>query len=142
MSDEFHGVDEPCDRADPIIEPAGTQVHLCNYVAELLIPEKKLLHTMWEDNDLEGNENAMEHYRWLEESAPGQFALIDTGDYIVPECLHNSSYDRLHEHCETYDATYSLYLVPINAWNKCKDAVLAVDKQWREEHNRCQRKAA
>ena len=124
-----------------IKELAGIPVHLCNPVVNL-IPEKKLLHTMWEDGDLEGDFNAREHYAWLEENTPGTFVLVDTGDYIVPECLRNSSYDRMHEHCETYDATYSLYLVPMKVWNECKDTVLAADKQWREEHNRCQRKAA
>lgn len=33
------------------------QVHYCN-ASMNLIPEKKLLHSMWEDNDLEGNEVA------------------------------------------------------------------------------------
>lgn len=112
--------------------------HLCNHVVNL-IPEKQLLHSMWEDNDLEGCESAEERYEWLEQHAPGQFVLVDTGDYIVLECLHNSSYDRLHEHCETYDATYALYLVPMSVWNACSETVLAADKAWRQQKNQCQR---
>jgi hypothetical protein len=112
--------------------------HLANAVIDR-IPEKKLLHSMWEDNDLEGNEEAIEHYAWLEQHAPGMFVLIDTGDYIVPECIRES-YDRAHEHCETYDATYALYLVPMHIWNECSDAVLAANLEWHNQHNRCQRK--
>jgi hypothetical protein len=124
--------------ADARDEPTGTQFHLCN-AALKEIPDhgKQLLHTMWEDSDLEGDYDARERFAWLERYTPGMFALIDTGDYIVPECI-KASYSPLHQYCETYDATYALWLVPLSIWFDCREKVLAADKAWREEKSRCE----
>lgn len=115
------------------------KVHLANDIVHL-IPEKRRMHNMYEDNDLDGLSEAEEFVAWLEEHAPGAFILVDTGDYITPDCSKNPD-DAYRKHwyaCELYDAYYSLYLVPSGVWRDCAEQVLAADRAWRQEKNRCQ----
>lgn len=116
--------------------------HLCNDVRHL-IPTMHRLHDMYEDNDLEGLEEAEAFAAWLEEAAPGAFVLINTGDLIVPPCASNSDevYRQHWRACETYDPYYGLYLVPASVWRDCSESVLAADAQWRREKNQCQLKS-
>jgi hypothetical protein len=115
------------------------KVHLANDIVHL-IPEKRRLHNMYEDNDLDGLCEAEEFVTWLEEHAPGAFILVDTGDYITPECSKNPD-DAYRKHwyaCELYDAYYALYLVPVGVWRECAEQVLAAHTAWRREKNQCQ----
>lgn len=121
-------------------EEQNNRIHLSNTITNH-IPDKRQLHYMYEDNDIEGYEDAEAYFEWLDKHAPGQFVLVDTGDYFVPPC--STDFDapdaRDHYHCETYDAEYYLYLVPVSVWNDCKDAVLKADREYRERMNQCQR---
>jgi hypothetical protein len=108
--------------------------HIANAVVDL-IPEKHSLHYMWEDNDIEGSRAAYDFYDWLEKHSQNQFILIDTGDYIVPECCRVS--DPPYHNCENYDAHYYLYLVPMAIWEACRDEVMTKDAEWREQAKQC-----
>lgn len=118
----------------------NNRIHLSNAIIKL-IPGKRELHYMYEDNDLEGREDAEESFVRLDEREPGQHVLIDTGDYFVPPC--SADFDapdaRDHYNCETYDAEYYLYLVPASVWEQCKDEVLKADREYRDLMNKCQR---
>lgn len=116
------------------------KVHLANDIVHL-IPDMHKLHDIYEDNDLDdGLQCAEQFVAWLEEHAPGAFILVDTGDYITPECSKNPD-DAFRKHwnaCELYDPYYALYLVPAAVWSDCAEQVKAADKAWRVQKNQCQ----
>jgi hypothetical protein len=115
------------------------KIHLSNDVVHL-IPEKRELHSMYEDSDLDGLSEAEEFSTWLEANAPSAFVLVDTGDYITPECSKNrdEAYRKHWYACELYDANYHLYLVPAGVWRDCAEEVEAADAEWRRAKNQCQ----
>lgn len=118
-------------------EEKNNRIHLSNTVTNL-IPDKRQIHYMYEDSDIEGSEDTEAYFIWLDKHAPGQFILIDTGDYIHPLCSTPINPADIHFYCETYDAHYRLYLVPVSVWEQCKDEVLKADHEWRERVNQCQ----
>jgi hypothetical protein len=137
--DEIVHIDESIQRGEFEMSNEMQRVHLSNDIVHL-IPEKRRLHNMYEDNDLEGLGEAEEFATWLEEHAPGAFILIDTGDYITPECSKNPD-DAFRKHwnaCELYDPYYALYLVPVAVWRDCEEQVRAADAEWRAQKNQCQ----
>jgi hypothetical protein len=95
------------------------------------IPEKQEIHYMYEDNDLEGEADALSHFEWINKFAPEQFVLIQTGYNDNPPCGYE------HNECFEYDAHYHLYMVPVSVWNDCRQEVLKLDDEVRAEQSRC-----
>lgn len=114
--------------------PQPEQHHVSNHaVVTALNCDHVLLHSMWEDNDLDGAEEAEEILGLIERFYPGRFVVLDTGDYFtVP-------FDQENPGFETYDARYCLYVLTKENFAAIKDELFRVDAEWREEAERLAR---
>jgi hypothetical protein len=112
------------------------EVHLSNFAADQLT-DKLLLHTMWEDTDLEGESTARERFGFINNHAPDAFVLVRTADYITAPCQVGDEWPYTHGNCETYDPTYCLYLVPAAVWAECSEEINRIDDEWRNEQRKC-----
>lgn len=112
--------------------------HICNEVMKDFTPKFGIGYT-YEDRNLEASEAAEEFVAYLEQLVPGAFVLVDTGDYLMPQCGENrTGYHRVEKvDCETYDPHYWYYLVPYDDWVRQRDEVERRNAEWRAEHMKC-----
>lgn len=75
----------------------------------------------------------------LEAAVPDRFVLIDTGDYLHPECSeYKEDYDPGdHFLCSVYDPHYRHWLVPMETWRKYEWLTTYLDQEWRTEGLSC-----
>lgn len=87
------------------------------------------LHRTWEDSDIYGQMYALELANSIDGLIPGEWVLIDTGDYITNEKgLSFGNYET-----DTYDPDYALILVYKSTFAEYRQALEEVDRQWRTE---------
>jgi hypothetical protein len=94
---------------------------------------KYLLHSMSEDNDLEGAEEAENIIAFLEEQTPGMYVGILANDSVSPGC---DGWKREHYHCERYARMWYTFLISKAVWEQYKEAVEAKHKEYLYDH-RC-----
>lgn len=106
-----------------------------SYQSLKVIPNehKRVLHSMYEDRDLDGAREAEELIEFLEQEAPGMFVGILANDSVHPAC---NSWEREHYHCELYDRNWYTVLVPKKIWDECEDRIKAKDQEWKDA-NQC-----
>lgn len=108
--------------------------HLSNeavYQLQQLGVKTHFLGQSWEDHDLNALERGEATFDLLDAQTPGKFVLIDTGDYLIPNCTH--------EKCETYDANYALVAIASADWEIHRTAVLGFDYAWRTIRRQCKK---
>src|SRR5712664_940173 len=106
-----------------------------SYQSLKAIPDEhqRVIHSMYEDRDLEGAEEAEELIEWLEQEAHGSFVGILANDSVHPAC---DTWKTEHYHCELYDGNWHTVLVPKKIWDEYKPQVKAGDQAWKDAH-RC-----
>ena len=114
------------------VEPKEIErLHFSNYAVDMVFRGDAhegvfQLHGMYEDSDIDGNEQASEMADLIEAVFPGQFVLIDTGDYIRNE-LEVWGDHKL----ECYDPNYCLYLIHRSTFDAQREKLGQVDSTWR-----------
>jgi len=106
-----------------------------SYQSLKAIPDehKRVLHSMYEDNDLDGAGEAEELIEWLEKEMPGSFVGILANDSVTPGC---DTWAQEHYHCELYAPHWYTVLVPKKIWDEYKPLVEEADKAWKAK-NQC-----
>lgn len=96
-----------------------------------------IMHQMYEDNDLEGAEQAEKVFGFIEQEKPGTFVALLANDSVSPSCITGlqGSLEN-HYHCDYYAPYWYTVLVSVDVWEKHKDAVRAKDREWKHAH-RC-----
>jgi hypothetical protein len=103
-----------------------------SHVAIQEIPQehRRLLHKMYEDNDLEGAEEAGELINFLEQEAPGSFVGFEANDSVAPPC----AYTEGHYPCDYYAPMWFVILVSAVVWEQYKDAVMKKEQEYKDSH--------
>lgn len=86
------------------------------------------LHRMWEDADPYGQQDAIETANFIDGLMPGEWVLINTGDYIVKQGNGLGNWET-----DTYDPDYRMLLVHCTTFIKFHNKLEAVDLVWRSE---------
>lgn len=104
-----------------------------SYESLSAIPDehKRVLHSMYEDNDLDGAEEAEQLIEWLEQETPGSFVGILANDSTLPGC---DSWETNHYNCEYYSPYWYTVLIPKKIWDEYEDRVKAKDQEWKHAH--------
>src|SRR5215208_3365045 len=85
----------------------------------------------YEDHNLEGLETAKDVCLLIAALQPGQWVMVDTGDYITCS-LPSDQRDEDQWRMETYDPHNHIYLIHIDAFNAKRQALDDADRAWRE----------
>lgn len=91
----------------------------------------RILHNMYEDNDLDGAETAKDLIDFLEEEAPGSFVGILANDSVHATC---DSWEPDHYNCEYYSPYWYTFLISKKIWDEHADRVEAADQAWKDSH--------
>jgi len=107
-----------------------------SYEAVQVIPQehRKLLHTSYEDNDLEGCYKAEEMVDFLEKEAPGSFVGIMANNSVSPDCCTIDGLMSDHFPCDYYDELWYTVLITKKIWDEYKPQVEAKDQEWKDAH--------
>ena len=103
-----------------------------SHAALAVIPEEHqfLMHSMYEDSDLDGASQAEEVFDFLNKEDPGRFVIILANDSVSPPCCNSKG----HYHCDYYAPYWYTTLVAKPVWEQYKDTVLAKDQEWKQAH--------
>ena len=81
------------------------------------------LHGMWEDNDLDGEQNAKKFAAVIQRESKMPLVFIATGDYIHGD--YGAGDDDI------YDAMYCLYVVQSDLMEEMYEKLCSADRKWR-----------
>lgn len=103
-----------------------------SYAAMCVIPaeHRNTLHSMYEDGDVDGAEQAERDIAFLEREAPGVFVGILAHGSVSPPCTTEHG----HYQCDYYDPTWTTVLVSSAIWQQYYDAVMVREQQHKDEH--------
>lgn len=118
----------------PVDDRESITAYICNDVMREFNP-KYVLAFSWEDNNQDAMNEAQEFFDWLDDISPGAFVLVITGDLINPECGGWHPEEKID--CETYDPSYSYYLIPRAKWEEQSAAILWQDQEWTANKMKC-----
>ena len=111
-------------------QPEIEKRHYCNYAMNTMRDETKnssmecfIIHSTYEDRDIDGYNEALSFAELVNFLRPGEFILIDTGDYIAADDPDD----------ETYDPYYVLYLVHKSDFDALAWRLDELDSEWRSE---------
>lgn len=101
--------------------------------AMAVIPEKHkhVLHSMYEDSDLDGSREAERLIEFLEQEAPGSFVGVLANSCYRPGC---DTWVSEHFHCEVYDPTWTTILIAKPIWQQYEEQVKAAEQKFQQEH--------
>lgn len=110
-----------------------------SYVAIQVIPENKrfLLHSTYEDNDLEGHNAAEKHIDLIAYLFPGMNVAVLANDSVYPKCEIIPGEEAKHYGCDFYEPMWYILLIKKEIWEEYKEHVEEKQKAWEEEHG-CQ----
>jgi hypothetical protein len=100
-------------------------------LAVIPVEHRLTIHSMYEDNDLDGAEHAEKIVDFIEQETPGSFVAILANDSVTPGCI-----DKDYEHytCDHYVPYWYTVLIASSIWEQYKGAVLAKDQEWKDAH--------
>lgn len=103
-----------------------------SHAALAVIPEEHqfLMHSMYEDSDLEGARQAEALFDFIEQEHPGHFVGILANDSVTPPCCNAEG----HYNCDFYEPDWYTVLVPASTWKEYQGAVWAKDQEWKQAH--------
>jgi len=104
-----------------------------SYQSVQVIPQehRRLLHSMYEDNDLDGAQLPEHLIEWLEQETPGMFVGVLANDSTMPGC---DSWETNHYNCEYYNPWWYTVLISKKIWDEYEDRVKAKDQEWKDAH--------
>lgn len=94
------------------------------------VEHQKVLHRMYEDNDVPGADDAEDIFNFIERQAPGTFVLVLANDSVSPPCTT----EQMHFHCDHYAPYWYTVLIPADKWEMCKADVMRQDQLWKDAH--------
>lgn len=92
-----------------------------------IIPEKEryVLHSMFEDSDLDGYYEAERLFDFLEAATPGVYVAASTNNSVHPPCVPE------HYDCDHYDPYWTFVLMSSSTWQQYKEQVEQEDKVYK-----------
>jgi hypothetical protein len=104
-----------------------------SYQAVQVIPQehRRLLHTSYEDNDLDGVYEAEAMIGFLEKEVPGSFVGILANNSVSPPCAYTADG---HYPCDYYDEYWYTVLISKKVWDEYEERVMAKDQEWKDAH--------
>jgi hypothetical protein len=104
-----------------------------SYESLKVIPDehKRVLHSMYEDNDLDGAHEAESAIDFIEKEVPGTFVGIMANDSVSPPCAYT---EDNHFPCDYYAEEWYTVLVSKKIWDEYKSQVEAKDQEWKDAH--------
>lgn len=91
-----------------------------------------LMHKMYEDNDLDGAQQAERVIDFLAKEASETFVGVLANDSVSPPCVLAGEYD--HFSCDFYEPYWYTVLIASSVWEQYKGAVEAADLAWKDAH--------
>ena len=90
----------------------------------------RMLHIMYEDQDLHGRTEAEDLITYIEEQDPGTFIGILADDTVSPPCVSEQG----HYPCQHYDEYTYIFLISTARWEQYKEIVYQRDKEHQKQH--------
>ena len=103
-----------------------------SYTSLDVIPEidRHLMHSMYEDSDIDGANEAEALFDFIERVDPGRFVIVLANDSVTPPCSNSQG----HYHCDYYAPYWYTVLVPMPIWEQYKARVEAQYQEWIRSH--------
>lgn len=107
-----------------------------SYQAVRVIPQehRRLLHTSYEDNDLDGVYRAEEMIAFLQKEASGSFVGIMANNSVSPDCCTVDGLMGNHFPCDYYDEYWYTVLISKRIWDEYEVQVREADRKWKDAH--------
>jgi hypothetical protein len=99
-------------------------------IQEVPVEHRHLLHKSYEDNDLEGADQAEELLDFLVKEVPESFVGVLANDSVSPPC----AYIEGHYHCDYYAPYWFTILISTAVWEQYKEAVLKKDQEHKNNY--------
>jgi len=99
-----------------------------SYASLSVIPEERryLMHSMYEDSDVDGANDAEAVFDFIERVAPGTFVLVLCNDSVTPPCCNRQG----HFHCDHYAPYWCCVLLLASTWEQYESRVKAAHQAW------------